>query len=149
MSATYLKQKFSRRMCQAEVSIPIKRLRIANYNISIHKLSTLYDCSIRVIALMHGDCFIREFQSFWWNSVEESTNKHHAIEYNVHDDIITFIRHFLLVFSPFCFHPIPVFLEFYLPQKFIHNKAVNTKTRCTSCSMILFKYNCKQLFIRQ
>jgi len=45
------------------------------------------------------------------------TKKHHAIEYNVHVDIITVIWHFLLVvpIPAFCFRPINVFLEFYLP----------------------------------
>jgi len=42
------------------------------------------------------------------------TKKHHAVEYNVHVDIITFSRYFLLVVAipTFCSVPFPVFLEF-------------------------------------
>jgi len=62
---------------------------------------------------MNGDCFIREFQSFWQNSLEESnsvTKKHHVIEHSVHVDIITFIRYFQLIIPTFHLCPVPVFL---------------------------------------
>jgi len=54
------------------------------------------------------------------------TKKHHAVEYDVHVEAITFIWHFMLVvpIPAFHFHPVPVFLEFYLLGKAGSEKAV-------------------------
>ena len=48
--------------------------------------------------------------------VQQCLKKHHAVQSNLHIDMITFIRHFSLIvpIPAFCFCPIPIFLEFYL-----------------------------------
>jgi len=77
----------------------MNRLGVASYSVSIHILLLLKGRAPGEIACKSKNV----------------TNNHHAINSNVSVDIITFIRHFLLVASipAICFHPIP--LEFYLP----------------------------------
>jgi len=46
----------------------------------------------------------------------EGSNQNHAVKSNLYNKMVSFIKHFLLVFPilSFRFHSVPVFLEFYL-----------------------------------